>query len=614
MKKMLYNLTNFVLLIGVTLALISCVRGGLVNLIGNREPNPICGSEEYNEMRQICYEGTLYDWCCSETYGCLSYDPATEGCSDSLVLQKCGSDLYNPSTHSCKFGTLTVNSTFKDNRDNRIYKYATIGDQVWMAENLRYGEKVNFYDRPESDGFVRGDYYTYMYGPIYKFNEAKKACPKGWHLPTIDEWQKLVNFAGGNAIAGKRLKAERKWEEEHTETKKGMGRSRIITNQYMVSGNGTDDYGFSAIPYGRSQGEWWSATEGTGSLVKVFEHKGKGYVVPEKHPLTLRIKSSSDSIEIDAINIVNGIDYSLDYHRIVTDLGLSVRCIADESEAQRLKAQQREKLSQKNIQEATKIIATNKLEVQPKITSAIAESSPTLKECDAVFNPNKKFCYDGGVYDLCDGVPYNPSTHICSGDIAYRALCNGTQYNPLSQKCENNILLYACGGIKYDPATQGCKDNVVLPKCGTDIYDSATHVCKDNAVFLKCGEGIYDPKAYYCKDNTAVAFSKCGEIIYDPKIHGCKNNVLLAKCGDVLYDPRTEICKDNAVFASCGKKFYNPQTHGCKDNVVLPKCGRIVYDPTIYGCKDNVLLERCGATEFYNPKTQECRFGSVFEI
>jgi len=53
---------------------------------------------------------------------------------------------------------------------------------------------------------------------------------------------------------------------------------------------------------------------------------------------------------------------------------------------------------------------------------------PILKECDAVFNPEKKFCYDGGIYNRCDGMSYNPTTHICNGDVAYRALCGSTQY------------------------------------------------------------------------------------------------------------------------------------------------------------------------------------------
>jgi uncharacterized protein (TIGR02145 family) len=75
-------------------------------------------------------------------------------------------------------------------------------------------------------------------------------------LPSDGEWQALVNFAGGNEIAGKTLKAKSGWN---------------YTNEGN-SGNGTDDYGFAALPGGcgifsgsfynvGAFGLWWSATE-----------------------------------------------------------------------------------------------------------------------------------------------------------------------------------------------------------------------------------------------------------------------------------------------------------------------------------------------------------------
>jgi len=198
-----------------------------------------------------------------------------------------------------------------------------------------------------------------------------------------------------------------------------------------------------------------------------------------------------------------------------------------------------------------------------------ASNQPNLKECDAVFNPNKKFCYDGSIYDLCDGMSYNPTTHICSGDIANRAMCGGVQYNPLKQGCKNNNVLAVCGGIEYNPTTHDCKDNVIFPKCGATIYDPKTQICKDN-----------------------VALSKCGTTLYDSKKQACKDNIVLSKCG--------------------ATEFYDPQTQVCKNNTVLSRCGATTYDPQTQVCKDNIVLSRCGATEFYNPNTHECRYNSVF--
>jgi len=120
-------------------------------------------------------------------------------------------------------------------------------------------------------------------------------------------------------------------------------------------------------------------------------------------------------------------------------------------------------------------------------------AGPVLKKCDFVFNPEKKFCYDGAVYDKCDGMEFNPTTHICIGDIASRALCNNIQYNPTIQKCENNALHLKCGEHWYNPATHSCydKSNVVVAKCGTNpqSYNPDLMECKPNinanGIFLK---------------------------------------------------------------------------------------------------------------------------------
>ena len=88
------------------------------------------------------------------------------------------------------------------------------------------------------------------YGRLYTWNEAMIACPVGWHLPSDDEWTVLVKFVGDEKTAGKKLKSKTTWSID----------------------NGTDDYGFSALPGGNGSsdgyfgsdgysGNWWSATE-----------------------------------------------------------------------------------------------------------------------------------------------------------------------------------------------------------------------------------------------------------------------------------------------------------------------------------------------------------------
>jgi len=156
--------------------------------------------------------------------------------------------------------------SFTDSRDGKTYKIVKIGEQVWMAENLNYavsGSKCYGEGGVESViGYENGDPIkkklsdTEMqancvkYGRLYDWNTAMKSCPSGWHLPSIDEYEALGNIVGKN-VAGKKLKFSSGWENDS---------------------NGTDEFGFSALPggYGYSGGSfynvgrggyWWSASE-----------------------------------------------------------------------------------------------------------------------------------------------------------------------------------------------------------------------------------------------------------------------------------------------------------------------------------------------------------------
>jgi len=123
-----------------------------------------------------------------------------------------------------------VKGSFTDTRDKKTYKTVKIGEQVWMAENLNY-------DDPDIDSDVcynNDPANCKKYGRLYFPGEF---CPKGWHLPTKEEWEILVTTVGGNTIAGKYLKAQSGWNDD-----KGK------------SGNGIDNYGFSALPGGYEDG------------------------------------------------------------------------------------------------------------------------------------------------------------------------------------------------------------------------------------------------------------------------------------------------------------------------------------------------------------------------
>ena len=114
------------------------------------------------------------------------------------------------------YGTLT------DERDGKTYKTVTIGKQTWMAENINFETRYSFCYNNKAENCDK-------YGRLYIWEFAKEACPAGWGLPSLEEFQALVAAVGGDAIAGKALKFTEGWKDD---------------------GNGTDDYGFSALPAG----------------------------------------------------------------------------------------------------------------------------------------------------------------------------------------------------------------------------------------------------------------------------------------------------------------------------------------------------------------------------
>jgi len=132
--------------------------------------------------------------------------------------------------------------SFTDSRDGKEYRSVKIGSQTWMAENLSY-ETKNSWCYDNSNGCS-------TYGRHYAWDAAMNACPAGWRLPNNEDWNGLALLAGGGSVASRILKSKSGW--------KG-------------NGNGTDEFGFGALPGGGylggsfndvgESGAWWSATE-----------------------------------------------------------------------------------------------------------------------------------------------------------------------------------------------------------------------------------------------------------------------------------------------------------------------------------------------------------------
>ncbi|WP_375325990.1 FISUMP domain-containing protein [Flagellimonas sp. GZD32] len=92
-------------------------------------------------------------------------------------------------------------SVYLDPRDDKSYRVVKIGNQIWLAENLNYqGGGIGF-SCPNND-----DANCATHGALYNWDEAQQAAPQGWHVPTIAEWDALLNTYGGSIVAGDDLK------------------------------------------------------------------------------------------------------------------------------------------------------------------------------------------------------------------------------------------------------------------------------------------------------------------------------------------------------------------------------------------------------------------------
>lgn len=96
---------------------------------------------------------------------------------------------------------------FTDPRDNHTYKTVKIGDQIWFAENFAYlpyvckpdsfncGVWVYGYAGEETSDAREALEYK-KYGALYSWSAANELAPKGWHLPSDEEWKELERSIG----------------------------------------------------------------------------------------------------------------------------------------------------------------------------------------------------------------------------------------------------------------------------------------------------------------------------------------------------------------------------------------------------------------------------------
>ena len=164
----------------------------------------------------------------------------------------------------------TRGATFTDSRDGNTYATVSIGNQCWMAENLRYDVPSVFGASDTINSASASTTYGRLYDWATVMNNSTTSssnpsgvqgiCPNGWHLPSDSEWNEMEMALGMPAA-----------DTANTGYRGTHGTEMKSTTGWSNSGNGTNASGFNAFPAGRyysgsfgflgDYALFWSSTE-----------------------------------------------------------------------------------------------------------------------------------------------------------------------------------------------------------------------------------------------------------------------------------------------------------------------------------------------------------------
>lgn len=153
------------------------------------------------------------------------------------------------------------------------YKTIPIGNQTWMAENLRTvnyrnGEEIDLViDNGEWIGLSSGAFSNYentedldeiaTHGRLYNWfavTDTRNIAPEGWHVATAEDWNTLATFLGGEAVAGGKLKESgaAHWNSPNTGANNSSGFTALPSGRREYVDGSFINTGFN--------GFWWTST------------------------------------------------------------------------------------------------------------------------------------------------------------------------------------------------------------------------------------------------------------------------------------------------------------------------------------------------------------------
>ncbi|MCP3907475.1 MAG: hypothetical protein GY712_05595, partial [Oceanicoccus sp.] len=171
-------------------------------------------------------------------------------------------------------GTGAISASALIDCDGNAYPTINIGNQVWMAENLKVTHYRNGNNIPNEtadttwSNLTTGAYCWYnnnqsayeKHGPLYNWHavaDSRGLCPDGWHVPTHAEWTTLTTYLGGPNVAGGKMKATSDlWHSPNTAANNSSSFSGLACGRRNYDGS------FNYIVHNEY---WWSSTESSSS-------------------------------------------------------------------------------------------------------------------------------------------------------------------------------------------------------------------------------------------------------------------------------------------------------------------------------------------------------------
>jgi len=240
-----------------------------------------CGTVSYSPMKTFYEYGEKITLTATSmsNYGLMEIRSSNAGNKLNCESDQCSYYMNENEPLVASFGQISKieSEHMTDPRDGKIYKTVIIRGAEWRINGSRkffeslskekrwMAENLNYQTTSGSWCYGNNNSYCNKYGRLYDWNTALTVCPAGWHLPSDQEWRELAVLSNGASF------------DNDTGGRGGNGGKKLKAKS--PDWNGTDDYGFFALPGGNrwppdnrtserfndigNRGYWWTSTETT---------------------------------------------------------------------------------------------------------------------------------------------------------------------------------------------------------------------------------------------------------------------------------------------------------------------------------------------------------------